>query len=97
MFSVAHSTLDSHPLRFRSSGTPPVILRIVPCEEKTKLIEAYKVLVANYSTAVNDLNLTMGKISKPEYELLLANSNAKRELSEKARHELNRHTREHGC
>jgi hypothetical protein len=69
----------------------------VPCEEKTKLIEAYKVSVADYSTAVNDLNLTMGKISKHEYDLLLGNSNSKREVSEKVRHELNRHTRQHGC
>lgn len=69
----------------------------MPCEEKTKLIEVYKTSVANYSTAVNDLNLTMGRICKHEYDLLLANSNSRREASEKARHELNRHTREHGC
>ena len=67
------------------------------CEDKIKLIEAYKVCVANYSTAVNDLNLTMGKLSKQEYDLLLVNANLRREVSEKARHELNRHARQHGC
>ena len=70
---------------------------VVRCEEKTKLIEAYKVSVANYSTAVNDLNLTRGKISKPEYDHLLSNSEKARTASESARLELERHTRNHGC
>jgi hypothetical protein len=69
----------------------------VRCEEKTNLIEAYKASVVNYATAVNDLNLTRGKLSKHEYDLLLANSDSKREVSEKVRLELDRHTRQHGC
>jgi hypothetical protein len=69
----------------------------VRCEEKTKLIEAYKVSVANYSTAVNDLNLTSGKISKPEYDRLLLNSDTARVAAETARLELDRHTGQHGC
>jgi len=69
----------------------------VGCEEKIKLIEAYKVAVASYSTAVNDLNLTRGKISKPEYDHLLLNSEMARVTSEAARLELDRHTQNHGC
>jgi hypothetical protein len=43
----------------------------VRCEEKHRLIEAYKSLVVNYGTAVNDLNLTRGRIYKVEYDRLL--------------------------
>jgi hypothetical protein len=70
---------------------------VVRCEEKTKLIEAYKSAVANYSTAVNDLNLTRGKISKVEYDRLLLNSETARVAAETARLDLDRHTRKHGC
>jgi hypothetical protein len=69
----------------------------VRCEEKHKLIEAYKSAVVNYATAVNDLNLTRGKISTVEYDRLLLSSETTREASETARLELNSHTRKHGC
>jgi hypothetical protein len=69
----------------------------VRCEEKHRLIEAYKSSVVNYATAVNDLNLTRGKISKVEYDRLLSNSETAREASETARLELGRHTRKHDC
>ena len=67
------------------------------CEEKTKLIKAYKVSVANYSTAVNDLNLTRGKISKPEYDRLFLMSETARTASEEARLDLDRHTQKREC
>lgn len=67
------------------------------CEEKHKLIEAYKSSVVNYATAVNDLNLTRGKTSKAEYDRLLVSSETTREISEIARLALDRHTREHDC
>ena len=70
---------------------------MVCCEEKTKLIEVYKVSVANYSTAVNDLNLTRGKISKTEYDHLLLNSEVARTAAEGARLELDRRTRNYRC
>ena len=67
------------------------------CAEKIKLIEAYQVFVANYSTALTNLHLAMGKLSKDDYDLRLQKLNSEREASEKARHELNRHAREHRC
>ena len=67
------------------------------CDEKYRLIEAYKSAVANYATAVNDLNLTRGKISKVEYDRLLLNSEDAHLGSETARLELNHHSRTHGC
>ena len=70
---------------------------LVRCEEKTKLIEAYKTSVANYSIAVNDLNLTRGKISKVEYDRHLLNSETARTAAEEARLGLNRHTKTHDC
>ena len=69
----------------------------VRCEEKHKLIEAYKTSVVHYATAVNDLNLTRGKISKVEYDRLLSSSETAREASETARLALDRHTRKHDC
>jgi len=69
----------------------------VQCQDKIKLIETYQVSVANYSKALTDLNRAMGQLSKEDYELRLAKLNSKREESERARHELNRHAREHRC
>jgi hypothetical protein len=69
----------------------------VRCEEKHKLIEAYKSSVVNYATAVNDLNLTRGKTSTVEYNRFLLSSETARTASEKARLDLDRHSRKHGC
>jgi len=64
----------------------------VPCKELTLLLNVYKAKVAAYSTTVNDLSVTRGKISMQEYNRLLVVSETARTASEVARLALDRHT-----
>ena len=67
------------------------------CEEKYRLLTAYKDKASDHSAAVNDLALRRGKISKTEYARLWGLAENARAESEAASRALLQHTREHGC
>jgi hypothetical protein len=70
---------------------------MVPCEEKSRLLDIYKAKAAAHSAAVDDLALTRGKIPKREYTRLWGLTENARSESEAASRALSQHTREHGC
>jgi len=69
----------------------------VACEERHRLLNLYGAKLSAYSTAVNDLTLTRGKIMLQEYNRLAAVTEKARAALEAARQALDRHTEEHGC
>jgi hypothetical protein len=69
----------------------------VPCEEKHRLIDLYRSAMGRYSAAVNDITVTRGKTSPPEYKRLLSLSEKAWTATEASRLDLERHTKKHGC
>jgi hypothetical protein len=67
------------------------------CERKLRLIHRHKDATSVYSQAVTDLTVTRDKISKEEFERLLAFAQKTRTTSEALRHEFLKHSKEHGC
>jgi hypothetical protein len=67
------------------------------CEEKYRLMTAYKAEVERYSTAVEDLTSTRGKTSTREYQRLVRLSEIARDASEATRRSIERHVEKHGC
>jgi hypothetical protein len=67
------------------------------CEEKYRLLSVYKAKVSAHSSAVNELAVTRGKVSKQNYTRLWALTENARSESEAASRALLQHTREHGC
>jgi len=63
----------------------------MPCKEQALLLTVYRAKVSAYSASVNDLTLTRGRITFPEYSRLLAASEKARRASETARLALTEH------
>jgi hypothetical protein len=69
----------------------------VHCEEKQRLLDLYKSAMAHYSAALNDVAVTRGKTTQPEYNRLLSLSEKAWIATEASRLALERHTQKHGC
>jgi hypothetical protein len=69
----------------------------VPREEKRRLLDLYTSAMARYSAAVNDMTVTHGKTSQPEYNRLFSLSEKAWTATEASRLDLERHARKHGC
>jgi hypothetical protein len=67
------------------------------CKEKVRLLDLYKAAVWAHSTAVHDMFVTQGKISKADNDLLWIRADQARASAETARSDLHAHTTEHGC
>jgi hypothetical protein len=69
----------------------------IECEEKARLTRLYIVASADYTRAVQVLNLRAGVMLKPEYDQLRAFVETARRTAEEARSALDGHTAAHGC
>jgi len=67
------------------------------CDDKRRLLDAYKSAVERYSATVADLDIVRGKVTKVEYMAIFEASERARHISELARLALEEHSVEHGC
>ncbi len=67
------------------------------CEEKTRLTTAYQDATEKFSTSVTELEQSIGRVSKEEYERLQRASDEWRVHSEERRLALEQHIAAHKC
>ena len=67
------------------------------CEEKRRLLTAYEQVTQKYSAAVSELNQTMGRLSKPDYDALYRKTEALRHDVAEAQSQLQMHVTSHAC
>ena len=67
------------------------------CDEKRRLLRAYENMTQTYSAAVTELNETMGKLSKADYDALYRKTEALRHDVAAAQSDLQLHVTEHRC
>lgn len=67
------------------------------CEEKRKLLEAYRQVTARYAAAVADLQGSMGTLSKTKYDALYNKTETLHADVTRAQGELNSHVNAHRC
>ena len=67
------------------------------CEEKRRLLTAYEHITQKYSAAVTELNQTMGKLSKADYDALFRKTEALRLDAAEAQSHLQMHVTMHAC
>jgi hypothetical protein len=71
--------------------------RIALCQEKQRLRILYSQAVEINCCAVEGLIQARGRVSKQEYDRLLAVRNEVRQMLNSARSALEQHKQEHGC
>ena len=67
------------------------------CEGKSRLLEAYQYVTEKHSGAVTELQRTMGKLSKADYDSLYRMTEALRAEVTRAQAELQAHVNAHRC
>jgi hypothetical protein len=67
------------------------------CALKKALLFSYSDTTKTYYETVMELRVKLGEVPKPEYDKLLHLSEAARLTVEKARIEMERHIKTHGC
>ena len=67
------------------------------CDHKMQLAHNYSIYADQHARAVKALRQRMGIVPERDYSDLLRATEDARELSEKARLALEKHTAEHGC
>ena len=67
------------------------------CEEKRRLLEAYRRVTEEYSAAVNDLHRNMGTVVQSEYSALYRATELLHAEVTRAQGELNSHVVAHRC
>jgi len=67
------------------------------CEEKRRLLKAYRQVTERYSAAVAKLHSTMGTVSKAEYVSLYGTTESLHAEVTQAQGEFNSHVVAHGC
>jgi hypothetical protein len=67
------------------------------CDEKRRLLQTYEHITQKYSAAVTELNETMGRLSKADYDALYRKTEALRHDVAAAQSGLQAHVTEHRC
>jgi hypothetical protein len=67
------------------------------CDEKRRLLTAYEHVTQEYSAAVSELNQTMGRLSKADYDALYRKTEALRYDVAEAQSQLQAHVTTHAC
>ena len=67
------------------------------CDEKRRLLDAYRSATAEFSNQLTTLNARMGVSSRDEYESLRRTVDSARVKSEQPRLTLEDHVAHHGC
>jgi hypothetical protein len=67
------------------------------CDEKRRLLTAYERVTQEYSAAVSELNQTMGRLSKADYDALYRKTEALRYDVAEAQSHLQTHVTTHAC
>jgi len=67
------------------------------CDEKIRLREAYRMTRTALLAATNDLGLSRGRVSEPEYTRLRWLLEVAKAAVVNAENALEKHQREHGC
>jgi len=78
-------------LTFRTLYSSPVTSLV------RRLLDLYTSAMARYSAALDDVAVTRGKTTQPEYNRLLSLSEKAWIATEACRLGLERHTQKHGC
>jgi hypothetical protein len=71
--------------------------KLAACEDRERLVRAYKFAVSDYSRAVMSLQRRSGVMSKHDYEEIQSFATKTRDLAEHTRAVLDKHIAEHGC
>jgi hypothetical protein len=67
------------------------------CDEKTKLIKRYEAATNAYASAIHELQESVGRLAKFDYERSFLATEEARYTSELARAALLQHVRQHNC